>query len=219
MSTKILISGLPAAGKTTLLKSLEDVYIVAVDGKNYPFEQPHTNIESFENIDELLDLINEKVEVYKERFDKLPSTIVFDSASRILMLIVAACEKKFQGFNVWTEANKQIHKFVSFVNDIVNSDINVVLVSHAIWDQDTGRYAEVAQGNFGKVGGFLSTVDFASFIEIKGNKRIIHHRNPKLMARTLLDEVPDSQEIDKFNLNDYINLINEKNVKIETWSI
>ena len=219
MAAKVLLLGLPASGKTTLLRSLEDAYIVAVDGKNYPFEQPHTNIEGFESISDLLDIVNEKVAAYEERFGKPPKTIAFDSVSRILTYITDCCNAKFQGFTVWSEANKQISTFVNFVNDILSADINVVLVSHAIWNEDVGRYAEVAQGNFGKIGGFLSTVDYASFLEVKSNKRIVHHRNPKFIARTLVDDMPDQQEVKEFNLEDYINTINNQSTKAKAWTI
>lgn len=217
MSVKYLVSGLPNSGKTTLLKDLKNTYVVAVDGKKYPFEQPHTNIEEFEGIDSLINLVTEKIETYKEKFSEYPETVVFDSVSRIFMLIIDVCNNKYQGFAVWSEANKQIHKFVDFVNEIANADINIVLVSHAIYDENTGKYSEVSQGNFGKTGGFLSTVDYASFIEIKSNKRIIHHRNPKYMARTLLDDVPDSESVQEYNIQEYLNAIKKSSHKAEKW--
>lgn len=219
MATKVLVLGLPASGKTTLLKTLKDAYVVAVDGKEYPFEQPHTNIESFENVSELLDVINEKVLIYEQKFGKQPNTIVFDSVSRILTYITDACNAKFNGFTVWSEANKQISVFVNFINDIVASGINVVLVSHVIWNEEISRFTEVAQGNFGKIGGFASVVDFSVSLEVKSNKRIAHHRNPKFLARTLVESVPDSQPVEEFDLQNYLNLINQQKTKAKAWSI
>lgn len=217
MSVKYLISGLPNSGKTTLLKDLKNAYVVAVDGKKYPFEQPHTNIDEFENIEELIDLVSEKIDSYEEKFKQLPDTVVFDSVSRIFMLIIDNCNNKYQGFTVWSEANKQIHKFVNFVTEISNANMNIVLVSHAIYDENTGKYSEVSQGNFGKTGGFLSTVDYASFIEIKSNKRLMHHRNPKFMARTLLEDMPDQQPVSEYNIQEYLDKIKAISSKAEKW--
>jgi len=42
---KMLISSLPNIGKTTLLQTLDDVLVIARDGKKYPFPQAHVNVE------------------------------------------------------------------------------------------------------------------------------------------------------------------------------
>lgn len=53
----------------------------------------------------------------------------------------------------------------------------------------------------------LSEVDNAIFIEIKGNKRVIHHRSPKLASRTVLDQLPDSQPVEEYNLQEHIDAL------------
>lgn len=67
--------------------------------------------------------------------------------------------------------------------------------------------------------GFLAEVDFSSFIELKNNKRYVHHRSTKFPARTLLDSAPDSSLIDEFNLQEYISAIAEVNSTVETYEI
>lgn len=218
MSAKILVTGLPNAGKTTLLKTLQDVLVFAYDGKVYPFPQPHVNLKDFDSVDELLSEMDEKITAYEQKFNQLPEIIAIDSVSRIFTRIVDNSNKKFTGFNVWTEVNKEIKKFVDFINDIVANNINIVIVAHAIKDENTGKYSEVAQGNFAKMGAFLSTVDYAVFVEIKGSKRVVRHRNIDL-ARTLLADIPDSEDATSFSLLDYINKINNNSLSISEWSM
>jgi hypothetical protein len=134
-------------------------------------------------------------------------------------MITDACNKKYTGFNVWTEANKQIQEFVRFVDSLVDADISVVIINHAIYDQDVRKYIEVCQGSFAKIGGFLSTMDFSSFLETKGNKRIVHHRNPNMMSRTLLDDVPDSQPVEEYNIQEYIDKIKQQSNKAYKWEL
>lgn len=219
MAIKYMITGLSNAGKTTLLKDLKDVFVVSVDGKKYPFEQPHTNIDEFDTIGAFIQLVSEKINLYEEKFSKLPDIVAIDTVSRILTTITDNCNKKFTGFNVWTESNKQIHEFVKFIDTLVEADMSVVMVSHAIYDQDVKKYIEVAQGNFSKIGGFLSTVDYCSFIETKANKRIIHHRNPNMMSRTLLEDVPDSQPVEEYNIQEYIGKIKKQSTKADKWEL
>ena len=65
---KLLLSGLPNIGKTTLLQSLEDVLVFARDGKKYPFQQPHVNVPDFTSADQLIELMVEKIEKLDEYF-------------------------------------------------------------------------------------------------------------------------------------------------------
>jgi hypothetical protein len=50
----------------------------------------------------------------------------------------------------------------------------------------------------------LSEVDNAVFVETKSNKRIVHHRSTKFPARTVLEDLPDSQPVADYNLADHI---------------
>lgn len=214
MSFKYLISGMSNTGKTTTLQNLEDVFVVAIDGKKYPFEQPHTNIEEFESVDNLIGIIEGKIEAYEEKFGKLPDVVAIDSVSRVLNMIVDICSTKFSGFTIWSEVNKEIHKFVDFTNSIVDAGMGIVYVAHALYDENTKKFIEVANGQFAKIGGFLSTTDYASFIQIdkKGN-RTIHHKNPLTMSRSLIADMPDSEPMEEYNIQEYINKIKKQSSK------
>ena len=220
MSAKILISALSNSGKTTLLKDLKNVLVIAVDGKKYPFPQPHVNISGFDSVAELLDIISDKVEAYLAKYNVLPSIVAIDSVSRIFEIIANNCNKKHTGFTVYTELNKEIALFTNYIeNTLIGNNISTVIISHAIWDADTARYVLVAQGSFQKAGGFLSVVDNAVFLEVKNGKRIVHHRTPKFAARTVLPDIPDSQPIEDYNLQEHINALLKTKDEVAEWSI
>lgn len=66
--------------------------------------------------------------------------------------------------------------------------------------------------------GFLSTVDNAVNIEVKGKKRVVNLRGHSL-SRTLLVDLPEQIEADKFSLQEYINKINESNQNVSKWTL
>lgn len=205
MSVKLLISAEANAGKTTLTKNLKNSLVISHDGKKYPFPVPHVVVPSFETTEELINITVEKLEAYKSKFKKYPETVVFDSVSKVFDTLYTACNEKYTGFKIYSQLDKEITAFTSFIeNSLIASDLHVVLISHAIYDADTAKYSLVAKGSFAKRGGFLAEVDESIFINIKSNKRILHFRSTKLPARTLQDELPDNLPVDEFNLQDHI---------------
>ena len=219
MSAKILITGMPNTGKTTLLKPLKNALVMARDGKPFSLELPHVNVTEFKNIDDFLNLLDEKLETYNQKMGTYPDTIVFDSVSRLFTDIETSCSKRFNGFDVWSNVNKEINKFLEAVNTLQENGFNIVLIAHAVWDEKAGKFIETCKGSFAKIGGFLSTVDYALNIDIVGSKRIITHRGTNL-SRSLLDDVPDKESANDFNLQTYIDKIRAKaGVVSEKWSI
>ena len=218
-SAKILITGLPNTGKTTLLKTLENAFVVSRDGKPFSPPMPHFNVPEYVKIDDLLDMVQEKLTIYEEKFKKSPDTICFDSVSRIFTDIETSCSKRFKGYEVWSNVNREINTFLEAINQMLDSGYNVVLIAHAVWDGDAKKYIETCKGSFAKTGGFLSVVDYALNIDIVGNRHIVTHRGSNL-ARTLVDEIPDKQDAKDFNLQDYLNQIKGKATEVqEQWSI
>ena len=148
-----------------------------------------------------------------------PDTIAFDSVSRIFTDIETSCSKRFNGYEVWANVNKEINKFLEAINVLQENGFNIVLIAHAVWDENAKKYIETCKGSFAKIGGFLSTVDYALNIDIVGNKRMITHRGTSL-SRSLLDDVPDKESANEFNLQTYIDKIKAKSdVVSEKWSI
>lgn len=205
MSIKLLISGESNSGKTTLTKTLQNSLVVSHDGKKYSYAVPHVMVDTFDSVQDLIDLVNDKIVAYKEKFNTYPKTIVFDSTSKIFDTILDNCNAKFTGFTIYSNLNREIHEFTSYIqNTLIASDMNVVLISHAIYDPDTVKYNLVGKGDFQKRGNFLAETDQALFIETKASKRILHFRSTKFPARTLREEDPDSAPVDDFNLQTYI---------------
>ena len=220
MSVKILISAEANSGKTTLTKNLENSLVVSHDGKRYPFPIPHVLVPTFETVEALISLTIEKIEAYNKKFDKYPDTVVFDSVSKIFDTIHANCNEKFKGFVIYSELDKEVVAFTAFIeNSLIASGMNVVLISHALYDADTAKYNLVGKGSFAKRGGFLAEVDEAVFIEIKSNKRVLHFKSPKLPARSLQEDLPASLPIEDFNLQDHINLLAGNAGKIDQYQL
>ena len=227
MSAKILITGLANTGKTSLLKPLENVLVISRDGKPFPLELPHVNVPDYLNdkgknifsIDNLLELVSNKLEVYKEKFKAYPDTVVFDSVSRIFTDIETSCSNRFSGYDIWSNVNKEINEFLSAINELQDNGFNLVLIAHAVFDVDAKKFIETCKGSFAKTGGFLSTVDYAINIDIVGKKRIVTHKGMNL-SRSLLEDIPEKEDVNNFNLQTYINKIKEKSEAIQTkWSI
>ena len=219
MPAKILVTGLANSGKTSLLKPLEKVLVFSRDGKPFSLELPHVNVPDYDKIDELLDVVEEKLEAYKAKMGEYPDTIVFDSVSRIFTDIETNCQNKFKGYDVWSNVNMEVNKFVAATNELMESGFNVVLIAHAVFDAETKTFTETCKGSFAKTGGFLSTVDYAVNISIVGSKRIVTHRSMQL-SRTLLEDMPDKEDVNNFNLQTYIDRIKTKSEVVqEKWSI
>lgn len=219
-NVKLLISALPAIGKTTMLKDLKEVLVIARDGKKYPFPQPHVNVPDFTSVDELINLIVEKVDAYEKKMGKPPKIIAFDSMSKIVLDIEAYVLEQVKSFP-YGKVNTEIKKLVDFIERDVCENFDVVLVSHALYHEDVSGYQLVnAGGSYGKKGGILSEVDEAMFIEMKGKKRVLHYRNPRLVARTTVSDLPDSVELtDEFSLQKHIEMLRSKQSRSAEWSL
>lgn len=219
MSAKVLITGMPNTGKTTLLKTLKNALVFARDGKPFSLELPHVNVTEYTNMNNFLALVSDKLEAYNKKFGAYPETIVFDSVSRIFTDVETSCSKRFNGYEVWANVNKEIQLFLEAINSMQEGGFNIVLIAHAVWDENAKKYIETCKGSFAKIGGFLSVVDYALNIDLVGSKHIITHRGGSL-SRTLLSDMPDKQNADDFSLQKYIDKIaNKSNEITEKWSI
>lgn len=220
MAFKLLISGESNSGKTSLTKDLTDALVINHDGKSYPFKIPHGTIEYFQTAEELIAFVEEKAAAYEAKFKKLPSTVVFDSVSRVYETLYNSCSKRFTGFQVFSQLDKEIKEFVDFVQELVVNGVNVIIISHALYDAETGKSNLVGKGSFSKIGGFLSTVDDSIYIETKkGNKRIVHFRSTVFPARTLNDELPDSINVEDYSLQKHIETLGQQAEEAQEYAL
>jgi hypothetical protein len=218
MAAKVLITGLANTGKTTLLKSLKDALVISRDGKPFSLPISHFNVPDYEHMEDLIAMIEEKASYYESQKGTLPSTIAFDSVSRIFSDSEVNCMRGHKGYEVWSNINREINLFLNYLNTIQTHNTNLVLIAHAAWDAEAKKFIETCKGSFAKIGGFLSTVDYAINIDILGSKRIITHRGNNL-SRTLLTDIPDKQDANTFNLQEYIDKLITQSVIAEKWSI
>lgn len=213
MAVKILISSMPNSGKTTLLQTLTDVLVFSHDGKVYPFPQPHKNINDFGTVDNLIEIIQSTIGQYQDKYGKFPETIAIDSISKVLLTIEGNVLERIASFP-YGVINTEIKKLMDFLEVEIAPNVNLVFVSHAMKD-DGGLCLVNAGGSWGKKGGVLSEVDQAVFIEIKGNKRVLHHRSPKFLSRTTLTDIPDSLDVEDYSLQKHIDMLKDVHIEAE----
>lgn len=220
MAVKLLISGISNAGKTTLIKDMPNTLLLSHDGKRPAVKIPFYYAEAFGTSAQLINKFNEKIELYKEKLGDYPKNIAIDSLSRIYDSLYDYCNLKFTGFTVYGNLDKEIKEFNDYVETtLVGSGFNVILISHATYDTETSSYSLIGKGSYAKMGGALSTVEEAIFIEPKNNKRIVHFRGTKFPARTLLESQVDSMDVSEFNLNDYMQLLIESQADTDSYEL
>ena len=204
---KLLIVAKEASGKTTLISKLEDALVVSTDNKAFTGKVPHFRYSEYSGLQDLLDTINGKLTTYQEKYGKLPKTLVIDSVTHLANNMERYANEKYTGFSIWAALGKDILEFNHYLETIViPSGMNVVITSHCQFDKDTARYEIASPGSFGKNGSWLSVTDNSVFIEVKGNKRVVHTNSLKFPARTNITPV-DPVDIDAYNINDHIALL------------
>jgi len=208
------------SGKTTLISKLEDALVVSTDNKAFRGKVAHFRYSYYEGLEALIGTIGEKIEAYHEKFNKYPRTLVIDSVTHLQSNMEKWANDKFTGFNIWSNLGKDILGFNAFLEEeIIPAGINVVFTAHTQFDADTAKYKISSPGQFGKNGSWLSVIDEAIFLEVKGNKRVAHHKTVKFPCRTLQEDLPDSEDVDSFDINKHIDLLEASVTESEEWSL
>lgn len=154
MSVKVLISGLPNVGKSTLIKDLDPTktLLISRDGKKSPLPVPKKTIAEFVDVDDLINQIVEAVKAYVEKNNSNPETIVIDSISKVFLDIEAKILERVKSFP-YGVINTEISKFMNFLEQQIAPACNLVMISHAQLNTDTNAYELVnAGGSWGKKG-------------------------------------------------------------------
>ena len=217
---KLLVVAPENSGKTHLISSVENALVMSTDNKAFRGKVPHFRYNTYNGLDDLIDTISTKLEAYEAKFSKLPATFVIDSVTHLQNAIIKYSNDKYTGFNVWTSINKDVLALNAFIEEeLIPAGINVIMTAHVVYDTEAARWKIDSPGNFGKTGSWLSIVDESVFIEIKGNKRILHFSTMKFPCRTLQPELPESINVDDFSLNDHVDMLKSSVEESETWSI
>lgn len=234
MAERLLISGVSNSGKTTLIKGLppEETFVLAVDEKPFPFSIPHTNVYAFSDMEGFIngevyedengdqvetEGVMQKLEKFHEAYGKPPKYFVIDSVSRVFQTAYDNLNDRFpnDNFKVYSALDREIKRLREFLTMLQENGINVIIISHALYDEKTSKYSMVDSGKFSKAGGFLSIVDHSAFIELKGKKRVVHHKNPAFASRSLLPDLPEKQDYSDYNLLEHMEMITNSKQDVE----
>jgi len=217
---KLGIVALENSGKTTLISRLEDALVMSTDNKAFRGKVPHFRYSEYSGMSNLIDTIVEKLEAYENKVGKFPRTLVIDSVTHLANNMEKYWNEKATGFNIWSNLGKDIMDFNAYLEDrIIPEGINVVFTSHCQYEAETGKYRISAPGNFGKNGSWLSVTDEARFIEVKGNKRIVHFKTLKFPCRTLQENVEDFYNMEDYDINADIAALERESDASAEWSI
>jgi len=212
MAIKLLINGIAGAGKTDLLRTLsEETFVVSRDAKEFALPIPHMLVDTYYDMDVLLngtdteeghiDGITDKLEKYNEHFGKYPENVVIDSVSQIFMDVIDVAS---QTPNVYgsqgAEVTKEMAKLTKFIHEYLElNGVNVILLNHVIQEtlegKQTGNYISFGSGKFLSKGGFYSTTNESITIVPVGENRQVYTRGTSKQARTSLIGIPDKMWI------------------------
>lgn len=219
-AVKILVSAFESSGKSTITSKLKDALVFNMDHKEYGFKVPHANIKDYSGMDNLLQVIAEKLAAYKDKFGTYPKTVVFDTVTQMYSSMQKFNSDKYKGFDIHSMNNKDTLSFNEFIeNSLIPSDINVVIVAHTTYDEATARHVIPATGQFAKAGSWLSVVNDAIFVEKKANKLIVHLAGLKFPCRTTLADLPENVNMDDFDLQSHIDKLASQKFEADEFAL
>lgn len=211
MAVKFLISGVAGAGKTTLIKDLENAVVFSYDHKKFPFKMLHRNIKEMTDnnfAEELLGLIKAyRVAKGAEPNDKSvkPDYVIIDSISTVIEDIEKYCITYYKNFEVWTKYKEALKDVIDTINKIVNVGINVIMITHAQYNEKENKWEDTTKGAFkNKAGGFYSTVNDSINIIVTEGGRLIYTNNAYYLSRTTLHDVPEFYASEDYSLKEHL---------------
>ena len=204
---KYLISGKASSGKTSLISKIDKGFVIAVDSKTFSFNIPHYKANKFNGVVAFKKELVSKIQKYKDKNGELPKTVVIDTITHLYQDMHTWSMNNYKGFEVFNQMQTAVIQFNSMLEHLlIAKGINVVITAHTTMNNQTMAIEIPAMGAFKDSGGWLSYVDYASYLTVENNKRVIHHNTLKYPTRTLIDVVA-FEDVDSFDINDYINKV------------
>lgn len=217
---KILLSAFECAGKSTITSKLIDPLVFNMDSKEYGFKVPHVNLKEYEGMDTIIQIISDKINAYKDKFGKLPKTVVLDTVTQLYSAMQKYNADKYKGFDIHSNNNRDTLSLNAFIEEsLIPSGINVVIVAHTVYDEATSRYVIPATGAFAKAGSWLSITNEATFIEKKSNKLVVHTSGMKFPARSTLPDLATAVPIEDYDLQEHIDQLSAVKFEAEEFLI
>lgn len=216
MAVKLLVSGLESSGKSTITSKIREALVINFDNKEYNFEVVSSDFRHYKGIDSVISFINDKITKYKEVYKKFPKVIVLDTVTQLYSMMVLYNSKKYTGFNVHNQNNIDTLEFNNYIEDVlIANGVDVVVVAHTIFDENTKAFTIAANGQFSKAGSWLSITNDAIFIDKKGGKLVVYLNDIKYPSRTTLDGILDKVGVDDYNINQHLDDLRNKQIELK----
>ena len=153
---KLLIVAKENSGKTTLIGKIKEGLVVSTDNKAFTGKVPHFRYNYYNGIQDFINVVNDKISAYLEKYEKLPQSLVIDSVTHLQNNMEKWANDKFTGFNIWSNLGKEILALNAYLEDVIlPAGINVIITAHCQFDSETNRYEIASPGSFGKNGSWL----------------------------------------------------------------
>lgn len=216
MSVKLLVSGLESSGKSTITSQIKDALVINFDNKEYNFKVFSSDFRDYQGIDSVINFINEKIRKYKEINKTFPRVVVLDTVTQMYSMMVLHNSKKYSGFNIHTQNNIDTLEFNNYIERVlIANGVDVVIVAHTIFDENTKAFTISAQGQFSKAGSWLSITNDSIFIDKKGGKLTIYLNDIKFPSRSTLKDIQDKVGVDEYDINKHLDLLRQKQEEIK----
>lgn len=217
-ATSFLVVGFENSGKSTLSATIQNALVINCDHKTYNFDQIHSNYSKWNGIDDFRAFVNEKVIAYKEKFGKLPESVVIDTITHLYNTMIKYNSEKYptNNFKAMEKNNEDIIDVADYFKLLNSKGINVIIMAHTKVDQKTDRFTVPAQGSFRDSGSWQSFVSESIFIERdKETHRVVLKDPSNACVRSNLKEIVNNAEnvitvpFKDFDINVHLNKIQE----------
>ena len=222
MAIKILISGYENSGKSTLVSKINNSLVINCDFKEYTLKVPHFNVNDYKGYNDFKELVVSKIKAYKDKFDKLPEYVIFDTITQLYNRMSKHNAKSYKAFEIHNKNEEDTFSINDFIEKVlINKGINTIIVAHTIVDELTGRHTIPAKGGFKKSGSWLSVVSEAIFIDRTSTHHNVVIKSDKFPVRSLVEREGKEISIDvkEFDINKYLKEITDIKVEVQEYEL
>lgn len=216
MAVKLLVSGLESSGKSSITSTIKNALVINFDNKEYNFEVLSSDFRDYKGINSVIGFINDKITKYKEIKGEFPKVIVLDTVTQLYSMMVLYNSKKYSGFNIHTQNNIDTLDFNNYIEDVLLANgVDVVVVAHTIFDENTKAFTISAQGQFSKAGSWLSITNDSIFIDKKGGKLTVYLNDIKYPSRSTISGIQEKVGVENYDINKHLDQLRQKQANIQ----
>lgn len=226
MAIKVLMSGYENTGKSTLASKIKDSLIINCDNKEFTLESIHANFDKWQGSKDFTDFVNSKIVAFKEKFNKLPRCVIFDTITHLYGKMTDFHNNNLTGFQIHTANERETKAITRYFNEVlIAKGINVVVMAHTKINEKTDKHTIPASGSFKDEGSWLSIVNEAVYIERgKDSEGKMFHRvwlktNGSYPVRSLLEYKDEFVDFSEFDVNKWIDDITNVSNKADKFRL